>query len=1002
MSSIINSSDSDNGSRRRRMRPSPAPYMMDTRPKPKKKKKPLPPQEAISKIWSRFSAPKFSKATVILPPSSSAQNKAAQPPTPERTNLLVSEDFERAVEECRRRVKKLIKECRRVNMRYRDPDFDIDWDLKWEKGYCLNGLGESRFEVNGRSLSSPSSNVPKAVKRVHEIFENPTFLKEKISPSDVKQGTLGDCWIMASLTALANMDVGIQRICVEYDTKIGIYGFVFHRDGEWIISIVDDKLYLKSPDWDSPSVQRHLLEQTDREDVEKEYRKTYQTGSQSLFFAHCRDQNETWLPLLEKAYAKAHGDYAALAGGWIGEGVEDLTGGVTTELLTSDILDTDEFWNNEILKVNKEFLFGCSTGLLDGGYGNRDGISEGHAYVIMEARELSTGQRLLKLRNPWGKGKKGNWEGAWSDGSKEFTPEAQQELKHQFGNDSVFWISYQDLLRKYQHFDRTRLFMDSPDWRITQKWISAEVPWKAEFEQKFRIVLKKESPLVLVLSQLDDRYFNGLQGQYNFRLQFRLHEVDSLDEDDYIVRSHGNYLMERSVVTELKELPAGTYAVFIMVVADRDPSQPTVEEVVKAQCRRKVDNDKLAQVGASYDLAHGKGATHMESRASHRKAADKAKAREARIALRRKNWERRHLSRDIVRKQEKKNQEKRERRDIKCANEEKAKLDRTPKDSGMQTEEIKVASQTTEHKGVQTEEDLVADKPIKVPEPETQTLKDNEKAVQTDPLEIPYPMSQGTPDTPKTNSLANSPTPRPHLIEIPIMRGPPPPPIYHEREVRHNRSRAHSRGPPQHQQYITSEGESSASPISDFDDMYSDDDPTLKPRPQHTSSGNPNVPSKPKTSYSDDEDEADPWNAICVVGLRVYSKDEGLEVKIYEGEEEDLVNVEPLPKDDEALDADVEDERDEKEPLGKQTLKDETTEESSKTFDAENLPIRAKDDEELVLVDNEKKAFALGSEDSALSQDGGAPTTTAVEAATLTESEVAKEGSTKEDVRVSS
>ena len=90
-------------------------------------------------------------------------------------------------------------------------------------------------------------------------------------------------------------------------------------DGEWIISIIDDKLFLKSPDWDSPSVQRHLLEQTDREDVELEYRKTYQTGSQALFFAQCRDQNETWLPLLEKAYAKAHGDYASLQGGWIGQ-----------------------------------------------------------------------------------------------------------------------------------------------------------------------------------------------------------------------------------------------------------------------------------------------------------------------------------------------------------------------------------------------------------------------------------------------------------------------------------------------------------------------------------------------------------------------------------------------------------------------------------------------------------------------------------------------------------
>jgi len=130
-------------------------------------------------------------------------------------------------------------------MRYRDPTFDIDWDLKWEKGYCLNGLVDSKFEINGRAFANPTANVPKAVKRVHEIFDKPTFLKEKVSPADVKQGCLGDCWLMASLTALANMEVGIQRICVEYDTsklasllwreftnldqEIGIYGFVFHR-----------------------------------------------------------------------------------------------------------------------------------------------------------------------------------------------------------------------------------------------------------------------------------------------------------------------------------------------------------------------------------------------------------------------------------------------------------------------------------------------------------------------------------------------------------------------------------------------------------------------------------------------------------------------------------------------------------------------------------------------------------------------------------------------------
>ena len=246
-------------------------------------------------------------------------------------------------------------------------------------------------------MLNPSARIPKAVKRVHEIYEKPTFL-EKVLPGDIKQGNSGNCWFVASLTGLANVDDGVKRICVEYDTKIGVYGFVFYRDGEWIYSIIDDKLYLNSPCWDSPSMQRDLLQQTDREDVERVYQATYQTGSKALFFAQNRDQNETWVALIEKAYAKAHGDYTSLKGGWIGEAIEDLSGGVTTQLLVSDILDAEEFWTNELSKINQEFLFGCSTGLLDGGYGDRDGISEGHGYVIMEARTLKNGTRLVKLR----------------------------------------------------------------------------------------------------------------------------------------------------------------------------------------------------------------------------------------------------------------------------------------------------------------------------------------------------------------------------------------------------------------------------------------------------------------------------------------------------------------------------------------------------------------------------------------------------------------------------
>ncbi|KAK3357885.1 hypothetical protein B0T25DRAFT_567140 [Lasiosphaeria hispida] len=646
----------------------------------KKKKRKLPPQQSINRIWKRFSNKRFNKALAVLP-----FDPVLPPTISERSNELLSAGYERAAEECRRKVKKIIQECRRVNMRYRDPGWDLDWDLKMEKGHCLNTLGRTKFDLSMSNMLNPSSVVPKAVKRVHEVFDKPTFMG-KISGSDVKQGSLGDCWLMASLSGLANVNDGIKRICVEYDTKIGIYGFVFYRDGEWIYSIIDDKLYLKSPCWDSPSMQRDLLQQIDREDVERVYRKTYQTGSKALFFAQCKDQNETWVPLMEKAYAKAHGDYASLSGGWIGEGLEDLSGGVTTELLASDILDLDGFWENEISRVNEEFLFGCSTGLLDGGYGDRDGISEGHAYVVMGAKTLKNGTRLLKLRNPWGKNKKGIWEGAWSDGSKEWTTEVQEELGHQFSSDSVFWISYEDLLRKYQHFDRTRLFRD-PDWRCCQRWIGVEVPWKPQYNEKFHIRLTRESPLVLVLSQLDNRYFKGLTGQYSFRLQFRLHEQDRPDPEDYIVRSHGNYLMDRSVSIELPSMLPGNYSVFISVIAERDTKVSSIEEVVKRECKERAENEKLAQVGYAYDLAHSKAAAHLEAVKKLRKRSDQKKASDARVKERHRLWEKRHLNREITKKQGRKNNQKLEAKS--AAREEKRRKaeELKPKDKAVQTED---------------------------------------------------------------------------------------------------------------------------------------------------------------------------------------------------------------------------------------------------------------------------------------------------------------------------
>lgn len=611
----------------------------------------------------------------------------------------------------------------------------------------------------------------------------------------------------------------------------------------------------------------------DHEDAESWYRKTYQTGSKALFFGGNKDQNETWIPLMEKAFAKIHGDFSSLIGGWIGEGVEDLSGGVTTELLASDILDFDGFWEHDLSRVNEEFLFGCSTGLLDGGYGERNGIREGHAYVVMDARTLKSGERLVKLRNPWGKLKKGIWDGAWSDGSKEWTNDIKEELGHNFGNDSVFWIRYEDMLRKFQHIDRTRLFRE-PDWRCCQRWIGVEVPWKAQYHEKFHITLMKESPLVLVLSQLDNRYYKGLHGQYNFRLHFRLHEHGRPDGEDYIVRSHGNYLMDRSVSIELPCMEPGKYSVFVSVVGERDTDMSTVEDVVKRECKQRSDHEKLASVGYAYDLAHAKGVAHLEQVRKLRQQSDQKKASTSRQAERRKMWEKRHKNREISKKQQKKNEEKRDRRRAVRVTERKAKEEAEAAERKMKEEaeaaERKKQEEAAEAERKKKEEGEEAERKKKeAQEPKDKASED--KSVQTDTAEA----NDKKDDTKDDATDSKNDSKEEKKAESGDTKASEDKPDQKKAEDKATPAPAPEK---ENKPNYSSENDSSDSPVSDWEGLYSESDLSKKPRMAPPPAP---APSTDKAVETDEEAGLpDPWNAVCVVGLRVYSKDEELQLRV--------------------------------------------------------------------------------------------------------------------------
>ncbi|MDA4131973.1 MAG: calpain family cysteine protease [Thaumarchaeota archaeon] len=107
-------------------------------------------------------------------------------------------------------------------------------------------------------------------------------------------------------------------------------------------------------------------------------------------------------------------------------------------------------------------------------------------------------------RNPWGERSwsgVGEWNGPWSDGSKEWTPYWLKKLNHTFGDDGVFWMAYEDMLETFMFLHRTRLFDEK--WTVVQQWTNVNIAWVTGYLQtKFLIEVKKAGMVVIVLSQV--------------------------------------------------------------------------------------------------------------------------------------------------------------------------------------------------------------------------------------------------------------------------------------------------------------------------------------------------------------------------------------------------------------------------------------------------------------------------------------------------------------------
>eukprot|EP00929_Paragymnodinium_shiwhaense_P040296 TRINITY_DN21054_c0_g1_i1.p1 TRINITY_DN21054_c0_g1~~TRINITY_DN21054_c0_g1_i1.p1 ORF type:complete len:486 (-),score=48.61 TRINITY_DN21054_c0_g1_i1:90-1547(-) len=306
-----------------------------------------------------------------------------------------------------------------------------------------------------------------------------------IDARDIRQGQLGDCWLLAAMACVAEHKGAINAVFRSKERNPrGKYTMRLY-DGskeKWVFVTVDDYIPCDKDSWERHGIASPLF--------------TKPNG------------NELWAMLLEKAFAKLCGGFANIEGGQTIWGIRAMTGDLARQYgqqedgkgwkgydfnnlddpknkrahslrSRAEILDDDMMFE-VLFKYNK-----LKSVLSASSSSGEQGLVKGHAYSILDVRRVNSGMlgvggknfRMVKIRNPWGRSE---WQGDWSDRSKlwqEYS-RVKDALGHEDVNDGSFWMCWEDYCKHWKQVGVVHRSIDINTVRLSVKDDTCLAPCK--------------------------------------------------------------------------------------------------------------------------------------------------------------------------------------------------------------------------------------------------------------------------------------------------------------------------------------------------------------------------------------------------------------------------------------------------------------------------------------------------------------------------------------------